>query len=112
MIKAIQIETRGAVSAIDEGVAEVERGTEYSGKSGESLEQILKQINDVTLEINQIATAAEQQTSTTGEISNNIQQITAVVQQTASGATETAAAAATLSTQSEKLQRLVGQFKL
>jgi len=112
MIKAIQNETRGAVSAIDEGVAEVEKGAEYSDKSGQSLEQILQQINDVTMQINQIATAAEQQTATTGEISSNIQQITAIVQQTARGATETASAVATLSEQAEELQRLVGQFRL
>ncbi|MBT0664635.1 methyl-accepting chemotaxis protein [Geobacter pelophilus] len=112
MIKAIQHETGGAVAAIEEGVAEVEKGTEYSGLSGQSLEQILQQINDVTMQINQIATAANQQTSTTGEISNNIQQITAVIQQTAHGATDTASAAATLAMQSRELQRLVGQFSL
>ncbi len=112
MIKAIQLETRGAVLAIEEGVAEVEKGTEYSLRSGEALEQILSQINDVTAQVNQIALTAEQQTTTTGEISNNILHITSIVQQTARGATETAAAAATLSTQSGELQRLVGQFKL
>lgn len=112
MIKAIQNETQMAVTAMNEGVAEVEKGTEYSGRSGESLQQILQQINDVTMQINQIATAAEQQTSTTGEISNNIHQVTTVIQQTAQGATETANAAATLALQSDELQRLVRQFKL
>lgn len=112
MIKSIQHETLGAVAAMDEGVAEVEKGTEYSDKSGHSLEQILQQINDVTMQLNQIATAAEQQTATTGEISSNIQQVTVVVQQTAHGAAETAQAAGTLSSQSDELQRLVRQFKL
>ncbi len=112
MIKAIQQETRGAVAAIDESVAEVVKGAEYSDKSGQSLEQILLQINDVTMQLNQIATAAEQQTATTGEISSNIQQVTVVVQQTAEGATETADAAGTLSRQADELQRLVRQFTL
>lgn len=112
MIKAIQGETQVAVSAMNEGVSEVEKGTEYSSRSGASLEEILQQVTDVTMQINQIATAAEQQTSTTGEISSNIQQVMAVVQQTAQGATETANAAATLALQSEELQRLVRQFKL
>uniref|UniRef100_A0A831UAA5 Methyl-accepting chemotaxis protein n=1 Tax=Geobacter metallireducens TaxID=28232 RepID=A0A831UAA5_GEOME len=112
MIKAIQNETKGAVAAIDEGVAEVERGAEYSDKSGRSLEQILQQIGDVTMQINQIATAAEQQTATTGEISSNILQITTVVQQAARGAMETASAAAALSRQSEELRGLVGHFRL
>lgn len=112
MIKAIQSETRGAVAAMGEGVTEVEKGTEYSVRSGQALEQILEQVNEVTMQINQIATAAEQQTATTGEITNNIQKITNVVQQNARGVKETASAAATLSMESEELQRLVGQFKL
>ena len=112
MIKAIQGETQHAVTAMNEGVSEVEKGTEFSCRSGDSLQQILQQINDVTMQINQIATAAEQQTSTTGEITNNIHQVMTIVQQTAHGATETADSAATLAHQSEELQRLVRQFKL
>jgi methyl-accepting chemotaxis protein len=112
MIKTIQNETRGAVSAIEEGVAEVERGTEFSIKSGQALEQILNQINDVTMQVKQIATAAEEQTATTGEITANIQQVTDVVHQTARSATETAAAASQLSSEAKHLQNLVGKFKL
>lgn len=112
MIKAIQRGTKGAVAAIEEGVAEVEKGSEYSVSSGQALERILQQADDVTSQINQIATAAEQQTATTGEISANIQQITGVIEQAARGATETATAAAMLSRQSDELRRLVGQFRL
>jgi methyl-accepting chemotaxis protein len=112
MIKEIQKETRGAVSAMEEGVAEVEKGAEYSVGSGEALQRIIEQVNEVTQQVNQIASAAEQQTTTTGEITNNIQKISNVFQQTAHGVAETASAAATLSRQSEELQRLVHQFKL
>ncbi len=112
MIKAIQSETKGAVTAMQEGVAEVERGTESSVKSGQALELILSQINDVTSQVNQIATAAEEQTATTSEITTNIAQITDVVHSTARGASETAAASSQLSREAEHLQQLVGQFKL
>jgi len=112
MIKTIQVGTKGAIAAIEEGVAEVEKGAEYSARSGQALEEILEQVSEVTTQINQITTAANQQTSTTGEITTNIQKITSAVQQTAKGVTETASAAATLSVQSEELQRLVRQFKL
>jgi methyl-accepting chemotaxis protein len=112
MIRAIQNDTKGAVQAMEEGVAEVEKGAQHSVRSGEALEQILEQVNEVTTEISHIATAAEEQTSTTGEISHNIQRITQVFQQTAQGVTETAAAAATLAHQSQELQRLVGRFRL
>ncbi len=112
MIKAIQSETRSAVGTMDEGVQEVERGTAEAARSGSALQEILNQIQNVTMQVNQIATAAEEQTATTSEISNNMQQITDVVHQTAKGAQESASAASQLTMMAEELQRLVGQFKL
>ncbi len=111
MIKAIQNETKGAVAAMEQGVSQVEAGTMEAGKSGAALRDILEQINDVAMQVNQIATAAEEQTATTSEISNNMQQITEVVQDTASGAHESATAANQLNGNAEELQRLVRQFK-
>jgi methyl-accepting chemotaxis protein len=112
MIKAIQMETKGAVSSMEEGVKAVEKGTEDAGRSGLALQEILEQANSVTMQINQIATAAEQQTATTNEITNNIQQITEVVHETAKGSQESASAANQLSRFADELQHLVGNFKL
>lgn len=112
MIKGIQQETSGAVSSMENGVKEVERGMDSSRKSGEALQQILDAINDVTLQVHQIATAAEEQTAVTGEISSNINQITDVVQQTAKGAHETAKEASVLTGLAGELEKLVGRFKL
>ncbi|HBG07375.1 MAG: chemotaxis protein [Geobacteraceae bacterium GWC2_58_44] len=112
MIKAIQNETGGAVGSMEIGVKEVEKGMESSRKSGDALQDILDVINEVTLQIHQIATAAEQQTAVTGEISSNIHMITDVVSETAKGAHETADAAAHLTTLASDLQQVVGRFKL
>jgi len=112
MIKAIQTETKDAVSAMEEGVREVESGTAEAAKSGEAIQDILNQIGAVTMQVNQIATAAEEQTATTCEINNNMQQITEVVQGTAKGAQESAAAASKVASLAEGLHQLVGQFKL
>lgn len=112
MIKAIQNETKGAVASMEQGVRQVEAGTIEAAKSGDALRDILDQVNDVALQVNQIATAAEEQTATTSEISGNMQQITQVVQDTASGAHESATAASQLNGNAEELQRLVRQFKL
>ncbi|BET57752.1 methyl-accepting chemotaxis protein [Geobacter sp. 60473] len=112
MIKAIQNETKTAVQAMEEGVGEVEKGSVTSHKSGQALAEILDRINDVTMQINQIATAAEEQTATTGEITSNIQQISDVVQQTARGAEEVSAAAAQLSQQAHQLENVVGNFRI
>lgn len=112
MIKAIQGETKGAVTSMEEGVVEVEKGTSDAAMSGEALQAILEQIGGVTMQVSQIATASEQQTATTCEISENIRQITDVVQHTARGAEESAQAAEQLAKLAEDLQSLVGQFKL
>jgi methyl-accepting chemotaxis protein len=111
MIKGIQQETRGAVSSMEEGVREVEKGTGEAAKSGEALREILQEISNVALQVNQIATAAEEQTATTGEISKNIQQITEVVQNTAKGAQQSAAAANQVAGLAEELQEGVQFFK-
>ncbi|MRR34923.1 methyl-accepting chemotaxis protein, partial [bacterium] len=112
MIKAIQQETRGAVTSMDDGVREVATGTAEAAKSGEALQAILDQVNGMTSQVGQIATAAEQQTATTAEITNNIQQITEVVQETARSAQESAMAASRLTQLAEELQRMVGRFRL
>ena len=112
MIRAIQQGTREAVEAMDGGVKEVAMGTEKAAQSGEALEQILEQINSVTSQIHQVATAAEEQTATTAEMSENMQEITEVVYASSRGATETAAASSELTRESQQLQSLVGQFKL
>ena len=112
MIKAIQQETHGAVVAMDEGVSEVARGSEKAADSGKALEAILQQITDVTTQIHQVATAAEEQTATTSEISSNMHQITDVVAQTSRGAQESAAAASRLSSLADDLRRIVSQFKV
>ncbi len=112
MINDIQQETKGAMKVMESGVSSVELGTVEAAKSGTALEEILQQINSVTLQVNQIATAAEEQTATTGEISNNIRTINEVVQDTAKSAKESATSALQLSRLAEDQQKLVGQFKL
>lgn len=112
MIRAIQHETKGAVNAMEERVKDAEEGSCEAAKSGNALLEIMNRINAVSLQVNQMATAAEQQTATTAEISSNIMQITQVVQDTARGAQESASSAGQLARLSEELQQLVGQFKV
>ena len=112
MIKTIQQETGSAVNTMEESVNKVEEGREEAARSGEAISSILQQISEVGMQINQIATAAEQQTSTTSEISRNMIEVTGVVNHTAKGAYESAAAATQLSRSAEDLRCLVGQFKL
>jgi methyl-accepting chemotaxis protein len=112
MIRNIQNETRDAVGTMEEGVREVEKGTKEAAMSGAALQEILQQINAVTMQVSQIATAAEEQTATTSEISNNIHQMTEVVQQAASGSQDTSQAASELARLADDLMGIVGKFTL
>ncbi|WP_284694671.1 bacteriohemerythrin [Geomonas sp. Red32] len=112
VIVAIQQETRSAVEAMEEGVNEVEKGTEEATRSGEALHRIQEEINALNLQVQQIATAAEEQTATTTEISNSIHSITDLAQGTVEGARKTSDAAGHLLRLSAELERLVGQFRL
>jgi methyl-accepting chemotaxis protein len=112
MIKAIQKETKIAVAAMGLGVQQVEAGTAEAARSGHALQDILKQVTEVVLQVNQIAIAAEEQTATTSEISSNMMQITEVVYQASTGARESATASAQLKGNAEAMQHLVRQFTL
>ena len=112
MISAIQSETKGAVVAMETAVDEVAKGSDKAAGSGKALASILHKINEVTEQIKQVATAAEEQTAATLEISNNMHQITDVVAQTSNGARETTKAADQLSELAGDLNAIVKQFKV
>lgn len=112
MIKAIQSETQDAVISMSEGVDEVKLGTAETARSGEALEDILSKINELTMQVSQVATAAEEQTATTQEITNNIQVITDVVNRNVENSRSTTLATTTLAKEVDNLHELVGHFRL
>jgi len=112
MIKSIQAETRAAVGSMGEGVEQVNRGTAETCRSGEALSGILGMINDLTMQLSQIATAAEEQTATTHEITHNIQMITSVVNSNVENARSTRSATGKLVQQVDELHQLVAHFQL
>jgi methyl-accepting chemotaxis protein len=111
MIKTIQSETRGAVSSMEDALSEVEKGSEDAGKSGSALEEILDQIQQVSLQVSQIATAAEEQNATTVEIANYIHNVTSIMQGSADLATTSTQAADELAKLAESLQAEMRRFK-
>jgi len=111
MISTIQKETKTAVQTMEEGVREVTLGGEDAARSGEALHGILQQIGEVTQQIDQIATAAEQQTATTSEISSNIINITELLSKTSKTADMTSDEAGKLQNLTNELQETVKRFK-
>ena len=112
MINAVQDETRHAVQYMEKGVHEVEQGASDAVCSKEALQQILSQIDALTEQVNRIACAAEEQTSTTSQISQNIHGITEAVGSTARGAEESAAVIGELVSMANGLREQVDYFSL
>ncbi len=112
MIKTIQGETRKAVTVMEEGVIEVDKGTADAAKSGEALREIIATINEVALQVSQVANATRQQSATTNEITSNIVQLTQVVHHSSRGAQESATATSRLSGFAENMSDLMRQFRL
>ena len=112
MIKNIQDETKLAVVAMEIGTKQVEEGVSSTAKSGDSLRAIIQMSEQVGGMITEIATAANQQSSTTEQVNMNIEQIARLVKESAIGAQQSATACQDLSSLALDLQTLVSRFKL
>lgn len=112
MIKAIQRETGDAVSAMNDGLQEVERGTGQATHSSEALTRILEEINNLGMQIHQIATAADEQTATTAEISGNMLRVNDIGKSVADYAHASARGAGHLNADAEALLLSLANFNL
>jgi methyl-accepting chemotaxis protein len=112
MIATIQSETGSAVSAMEKGMAQVQSGTSEAARSGESLRDILEQINAVATQVSQIAAAAEEQTVSTASISQNIETIKETIHVTSREAKTSATAANEMNAVAEELMTGIGKFKI
>ncbi len=112
MIQSVQTETRGAVEKMQSGTQQVEKGVEVTAKAGESLKQIIGQAEHVGEMVTHIATAANEQSSTTETVNANMDQINKLVAESAEGAQQSAQACEQLSSLALELQNLVSRFKL
>jgi len=112
MIRTVQEETKVAVSAMEDGTKQVERGVKSTAQAGDSLKMIIQASEDVGEMIMHIATAATEQSSATEEINNNMEQIARLVKESAEGAQQSAKACQDLSGLALDLQKMVSRFRL
>ncbi|MBD3257323.1 HAMP domain-containing protein [candidate division GN15 bacterium] len=112
MIKGIQTETQEAVQSMETGIGEVDKGRELADNAGNSLSEIVSVSQRVMDMIQQIATAAEEQSSAAEQISKNVENVASITKETATGAEQSAAAAEELNRQAEGLKLMVGKFRV
>ena len=112
MITAVQEETREAVTAMNEGQDEVQRGIALADQAGTALDGMIEDVQDVTEAIESIAVATEQQSTTGEQISKSVNGISTVTSQTAQGVTEIAASTDELEEWTARLVDSVEQFQV
>jgi methyl-accepting chemotaxis protein len=112
MIKGIQNDTKGAVAGMEQGINEVQQGRELADKAGESLTAIATYSQKVMDMIQQIATAAEEQSAASEQIARSVEGIARVTKENAAGVEQSAAAAEELNRQAEGMRGMVAQFRL
>ena len=112
MIRTIQSETKGAVSAINQGTKEVNEGIALADRAGAALAEIVRISQQVTDMITGIAAASEEQSAASEQIAKNVDAIRAVTSETAAGEQQIARAAEDLNRLTENLQRLTSRFRI
>lgn len=111
MIKRIQSETAGAVSVMELGTKEVEKGKILADKAGMSLKEIIAMSNDVEVIITQLAGASAEQETTSEDIARNIQNISSVATESNRAIEQVAHATDDLARLTMTLQELLAGFE-
>ena len=92
--------------------AQVRQGVALVGETGEALQRILTQVNDINQVVEAIAVGAKEQSRGLDEVNSAIGHMDQVTQQNAAAAEESTAASRTMSNETAQLAALVGQFQV
>ena len=96
---------------IQQSVNQVSEGTRLVNATGQTINDVVRQVQSVSTLIQEISTASQEQSQGTGQVSDAIAQLDQVTQQNAALVEESAAAAHSLSHQAAELNELVSTFK-
>ncbi len=112
MINQLQTDASDAVKAMESGIQITHQGVDASDEAVQVLLSISERIHDISDRNTQVATATEEQSTVVHAINENIEEINMINQATTTTAEELAAASLELKDLSQRLDRMVGSFKL
>ncbi len=112
MINKLQSDAKDAVMAMEAGKSVTLEGVSSSDEAVEVLTSIAERIHDISDRNTQVATATEEQSTVVHTINHNIEEINAINEATTGTAEELAMASAELKDLSQRLDKMVGSFKL
>ena len=97
---------------IGQSVDDVEAGSRLVGEAGSTMTEIVSQVKRVADLIGEMGSATQEQTTGIGQVSEAVAQLDRVTQQNAALVEEAAAAADSLRGQAQRMNEVVGVFKL
>ena len=97
---------------IGESVGNVEAGTALVADAGKAMQDIVAQVQRVSVLINEISAASSEQTGGIGQIGQAVAQLDQVTQQNAALVEESSAAAESLKQQAAQLAQVISRFRL
>ncbi|HYF02887.1 MAG TPA: methyl-accepting chemotaxis protein [Patescibacteria group bacterium] len=112
MVKTIQQETNSAVEIIHHGNQQVKEGMALADRAGVALADIVSGTQAVCNQINFIAAASSEMSTTSGYIAQNISEVTATVEEAGKGIGEIANNTEALRIKATQLHSLMEQFKI
>lgn len=112
LVQTIQSDTNEAVSSMEQTTAEVVAGARLAEDAGLALGEIEKVSTDLADLIQNISTAANQQSAAATNITSTMSVIQEITSQTSQGASQTAESIGNLAQLAADLRRSVADFKL
>ncbi len=110
-IKGVQASVETNMQNVDISVENIAEATNQAQLAGASLKEILDLVDKSADQIRSIATAAEEQSSTSEEISNNLVTVTSSADTMSANMTEASTAVSDLAEQASRLNRLIAQLQ-
>ena len=112
MISTIQQETTNVVRRMEEANSEVARGVTLADSTGGILDGIVARVGELKQTINLVANSASEQSQATNDISDQALKVNNSVKETGKAVSQSTASTKEIATISEKLDEIVGMFRL
>ena len=110
-IRDIQNGTRKNVGNVEQVVGMIDTATTLAGTSGEALHEIVNLVDATAQQVQSIATAAEEQSSTSEEINRSIEDVNRISLETSSAMQHSAGAVSDMAQQAQVLRGLISNLK-
>lgn len=112
MITTIQSETGKAIESTNKEIKAVDEGVALAEEAGNSLSDIMTQVDMVNSVVTQIATASEEQSVAADQISGDIETVSKITSETSQSAKQIASLGSEIDRLSNSLRATVEKFKV